>query len=137
MNDNKTIQPKDDKTETDYQPEVSKIAKRGKNQNLFIFLIIALLAVTFLGYSFLNKKDTQPAQAKEKEEFGTTVRSKTFTAPPAEIPAILNPEPQPISTATAPVENHSTTEALDMPSAPRLIKGLSPGTTGTGKRRYV
>ena len=40
MNDNKTIQPKDDKTETDYQPEVSKIAKRGKNQNLFIFLII-------------------------------------------------------------------------------------------------
>lgn len=128
MNDNKTIQPKDDKTETDYQPEVSKIAKRGKNQNLFIFLIIALLAVAFLGYSFLNKKDTQPAQAKEKEEFGTTVRSKTFTAPPAEIPAILNPEPQPISTATAPVENHSTTEALDMPSAPRLIKGLSPGT---------
>lgn len=47
MNDNKTIQPKDDKTETDYQPEVSKIAKRGKNQNLFIFLIIALLAVAF------------------------------------------------------------------------------------------
>ena len=37
MNDNKTIQPKDDKTETDYQPEVSKIAKRGKNQNLFYF----------------------------------------------------------------------------------------------------
>ena len=37
MNDNKTIQPTDDKTETDYQPEVSKIAKRGKNQNLFIF----------------------------------------------------------------------------------------------------
>lgn len=67
MNDNKTIQPKDDKTETDYQPEVSKIAKRGKNQNLFIFLIIALLAVAFLGYSFLNKKDTQPAQAKEKK----------------------------------------------------------------------
>ncbi|KOE52049.1 type IV secretion system protein VirB10 [Aggregatibacter actinomycetemcomitans] len=128
MNDNKTIQPTDDKTETDYQPEVSKIAKRGKNQNLFIFLIIALLAVAFLGYSFLNKKDTQPAQVKEKEEFGTTVRSKTFTAPPAEIPAILNPEPQPMPTATAPVENHRTTEALDMPSAPRLIKGLSPGT---------
>ena len=54
MNDNKTIQPTDDKTETDYQPEVSKIAKRGKNQNLFIFLIIAFLAIAFLGYSFWN-----------------------------------------------------------------------------------
>ena len=52
MNDNKTIQPKDDKTETDYQPEVSKIAKRGKNQNLFIFLraasLLGLLSLLFI-----------------------------------------------------------------------------------------
>ena len=92
MNDNKTMQPTDEKPETDYTPEVSKIAKRGKNQNAFIFLIIAFLAIAFLGYSFWNKKDTQQAQVKEKEEFGTAVRTKTFTAPPAEIPAILNPD---------------------------------------------
>ena len=37
MNDNKTIQPTDDKTETDYQPEVSKIAKRGKTKIYLFF----------------------------------------------------------------------------------------------------
>ena len=67
MNDNKTMQPTDDKTETDYQPEVSKIAKRGKNQNLFIFLIIALLAVAFLGYSFLNKRIRNRHRLRKKK----------------------------------------------------------------------
>ena len=125
MNDNKTMQPTDEKPETDYTPEVSKIAKRGKNQNAFIFLIIAFLAIAFLGYSFWNKKDTQQAQVKEKEEFGTAVRTKTFTAPPAEIPAILNPEPQvKAPTETTPAENNTSTET----QLPRLSKGLSQGT---------
>lgn len=128
MNDNKTMQPTDEKTETDYQPEVSKIAKRGKNQSLFIFLIIVLLAIAFWGYSYLIKKDTQQAQVKEKEEFGTTVRSKTFTAPPVEIPAILKPEyqVQPVTPTTSD-ENQNTAET----QAPRLIKGLSQGTIGS------
>jgi len=126
MNDPKTMQPTSEKMETDYQPEVSKVAKRSKRQNLFIFFVIALIAIAFLGYSFLKKKDTQ--QVKEKEEFGTTIHSKTFTAPPAEIPAILNPEPQSVPKTFAPEENHNTEDASDIPSAPRLIKGLSKGS---------
>lgn len=125
MNDNKIMQSTDEKPETDYTPEVSKIAKRGNHKHLFIFLVIALLAVAFLGYSYLNKKESQQAQKKEKGEFTTTVRSKTFTAPPVEIPAILKPEyqAQPVTTTTSNLNENQETQVL-----PRLIKGLSPGT---------
>ena len=132
MNDNKTIQPMDNKTETDYQPEVSKIAKRGKNQNLFIFLIIALFAVAFLAYSFWNKKDTPPAQVKEKEEFGTKVQSKTFNVrPPEEIPAILKPESQP---TTISAQKQEVTESTEEISPPRLLKGQADGTVTSKKQ---
>ena len=66
----------------------TKIAKRGKTKIYLFFLIIAFLAIAFLGYSFGIKKTQQQAQVKKKEEFGTAVQTKTFTAPPAEIPAI-------------------------------------------------
>lgn len=120
------MQPTNEKPETDYTPEVSKIAKRGKNKNLFIFLVIFLLAVAFLGYSFLNKKNSPATPIKEKEEFGTTIHSKTFTAPPAEIPAILNPEPQTKPATTTSID--TTAEESAPPPVPRLIKGLSQGT---------
>lgn len=127
MNDNKIMQSADEKLETDYTPEVSKIAKRGNHKHLFIFLVIALLAIAFLGYSFLNKKESQQAQKKEKGEFATTVRSKTFTAPPPEIPAILKPEyqAQPVTTTTS---NLNETQNTGETRTARLIKGLSLGT---------
>ncbi|MBN6059382.1 type IV secretion system protein VirB10 [Aggregatibacter actinomycetemcomitans] len=120
-----------EKPETDYTPEVGKIAKRGRSPQIFIFFIILILGVAFAGFSLWKKANNKPQEEKSVDNFGMNVKAKVFTAPPPEVPAVLVPENKTVTSAVAQAGN----EDVELPPAPRrLHKSLSGGLIETEKQ---